>query len=133
MNSSTLKTLFLWMAIFLMVVFLWKTFQTNKGRTQEITYTEFSDQVDKGDVAEVTIRGKEVEGKYTEGASHDDLGTGFRLELPFDSDSAFIDRLQAAKVKVTAEEPKDNMLAVILFNYAPIILIVGLWIFFMRQ
>jgi cell division protease FtsH len=121
------------MAILLMVIFLWKTFQTNTGRTQEITYSEFTQLVQQGDVSELTLRGKEVEGKYVEGANPDDRTDGFRLQLPFEADSAFIDGLQEANVKVTADEAKDNVLGMLLFNFGPIILIVALWIFFMRQ
>ena len=50
--NSTLKTLFLWMAIFVVVILLWNTFQHSKANHQELNFTQFMEAVEKGKVAE---------------------------------------------------------------------------------
>ena len=66
--NSTVKTLFLWMAIFVVVILLWKTFEGGKGNRDELSFTQFLEMVQKGKVAEVTIRGQQLTGKYRAGA-----------------------------------------------------------------
>ncbi len=65
--NSTLKTLFLWMAIFVVVILLWNTFQNSKTTRHDLDYTEFSEAVARGRVAEVTIRGHQISGKFKAG------------------------------------------------------------------
>jgi cell division protease FtsH len=127
--NSTLKTLFLWMAIFVVVILLWNTFQHGKSPREELNFTAFMDQVVKGRVKEVTIRdGHEIRGKFK-----DPEGGDFSVELPIQPDSEFLARLERANVEISAEETKENPLLTVLFTWAPVLLIVALWIFFMRQ
>ncbi len=131
--NSTVKTLFLWMAIFVVVILLWNTFQNGKSSRAALGYSEFMDAVSKGKVAEVTIRGDhEVSGKFR-GVGEYQEGQEFTTTLPLPSNPALIDKLQAAHVDVRGEETKENPLLAILFTWAPVLLIVALWIFFMRQ
>jgi cell division protease FtsH len=131
--NSTVKTLFLWMAIFVVVILLWNTFQSGKSSRAELGYSEFMDAVQKGKVAEVTIRDDhKVSGKFRGGAEYQQ-GQEFTTMLPLAANAALIDTLQAAHVDVRGEETKENPLIAVLFSYAPVLLIVALWIFFMRQ
>jgi len=131
--NSTLKTLFLWMAIFVVVILLWNTFQNNKAASKELDYSALMAAVQKGRVAEVTILDdQEVKGKYKGGGEYAE-GTEFNSQLPFKSDSAFIQKLEAAGVSVRGEKTRENPLLTVLFTWAPVLLIVALWIFFMRQ
>jgi cell division protease FtsH len=131
-NSSMLKTLFLWMAIFLMVIVLWRGFNAGKGKIQEPTYTAFVEALDRGEIEEVTFRGQRLEGKFTaEAPVHP--GAEFRLYLPSADNEELLKKLTEKKVGVVGEEPKDGFLAAFLFNVLPILLLIGLWIFFMRQ
>ena len=127
--NSTLKTLFLWMAIFVVVILLWNTFQGGKSAQQELTFTQFMERVDAGKVAEVTIRGQQITGKFRDVG---DAGQEFKTQVPAQYD-ALVDRLEQAKVEIQVEEPRENPLIAVLFTWAPVLLIVGLWIFFMRQ
>jgi len=120
------------MTIFFMVILLWRSFQTNKGKVQEPTYTEFFETVDRNEVQEVTIRGQWVEGKYTPEASVTPGGS-FKFYLPFPDKSEMVEKLRESGIVIRGEEPKDGLIAAFLFNIAPILLLVGLWIFFMRQ
>jgi cell division protease FtsH len=131
--NSTLKTLFLWMAIFVVVILLWNTFQNGKAAAKELDYSALMQAVQKNRVAEVTIRDdQEVSGKYKGGGEYAE-GTEFTSQLPFKSDSTFIQKLESAGVVVRGEKTKENPLLTVLFTWAPVLLIVALWIFFMRQ
>ncbi len=129
--NSTVKTLFLWMAIFVVVILLWQTFQGNKANRQELSFTQFLEAVQKGKVAEVTIRGQQLTGKFRGGAEYNE-GEEFSTQLPPEYPDLVKD-LRAANVGITAEEPKENPIIAILFTWAPILLIVVLWVLFMRQ
>ena len=127
--NSTVKTLFLWMAIFGVVILLWNTFQGGKTAQKELTYSDFLSDVQHGRVAEVTIRGKQLTGKY----KGDSLaGQEFKTTL-LDDDPQLVPELRRYNVRIRAEEPRENPLLAVLLTWAPVLLIVGLWIFFMRQ
>jgi len=67
--SSTLRTLLLWLVIFVVVILLWNTFQVGKTTRHELTYSEFNEQLNKGQVAKITIDAipdKSFTGKVTE-------------------------------------------------------------------
>ena len=66
--NSTVKTLFLWMAIFVVVILLWQTFQGGKANRHELSFTQFLEEVQKKKVTEVTIRGQQLTGKFRGGA-----------------------------------------------------------------
>jgi cell division protease FtsH len=127
--NSTLKTLFLWMAIFVVVILLWNTFQGGKSAQQELNFTQFMEKVEAGKVEKVTIRGQQITGKFRDLG---DAGQEFKTQVPAQYDG-LVDRLEKSKVEIEAEEPRENPLIAVLFTWAPVLLIVGLWIFFMRQ
>jgi len=128
--SSTLKTLFLWMAIFVVVILLWNTFQRSKTNHQELSFTQLLEDVNAGKVKEVTIRGQQLTGKFKGGAEFPD-NEEFTTQLPNYPD--LVKDLQKSNVVIKAEEPRENPLIAVLFTWAPVLLIVALWIFFMRQ
>jgi cell division protease FtsH len=128
--NSTVKTLFLWAAIFVLVVVLWNTFQSGRIAQQELTYSEFVQKATEGKVDEVTIRGQQATGKFKGGGEYS-AGQEFKTILV--DDKELIPELKKLGVKIRGEEPKDNPLIAILLTWAPVLLIVGLWIFFMRQ
>ncbi len=130
--SSTLRTLLLWMVIFVVVILLWNTFQVGKTTRHELTYSEFNEQLNKGQVAKITLREQSITGIFKAGGQYA-KDEEFKVELPFRPDAEFTDRLIAAKVEVLAELPKENTMLTILVGWAPVLLLVGLWIFFMRQ
>jgi cell division protease FtsH len=121
------------MAIFVVVILLWMQFQNSKASAKELDYTSFLQAVQKGRVTEATISDdQDVTGKFRGGGEYPADGE-FKLQLPFKSDSAFIQKLEDAKVVVRGEKTRENPLIAILFTWAPVLLIVALWIFFMRQ
>ena len=130
--SSTLRTLLLWMVIFVVVILLWNTFQVGKTTRHDLTYSEFNEQLNKGQVAKITLRDQSITGLFKEGGQYA-KDEEFKVELPFRPDAEFTDRLITAKVEVLAELPKENTMLTILVGWAPILFLIGLWIFFMRQ
>ncbi len=117
------------MAIFGVVILLWNTFQGGKAAQKDLSLTDLMTAVQQGKVAEVTIRGKQLTGKYKgDGVG----GQEFKTTL-LDNDPDFVKQLRQSNVRIIAEEPHENPLLAVLLTWAPVLLIVGLWIFFMRQ
>jgi cell division protease FtsH len=129
--NSTVKTLFLWMAIFVVVILLWQTFQGGKANRQELKFSQFLELVQKRKVSEVTITGQQVTGKFKGGAEYTE-GEEFTTYVPADYPD-LVKVLSDAQVDIDVKEPRENPLIAILFTWAPILLIVVLWILFMRQ
>ncbi len=131
--NSTLKTLLLWMAIFVVVILLWNTFQAGKTVHKDLDFSAFRSALARGLVTEVTIKdNSRISGKLKGGAEYAE-GTEFTTSLPFKSDTDFVKELEASHVVIKAEETKENPVISILLGWAPLILIVAFWIFFMRQ
>ena len=128
--KHTVRTLIVWVAIFVVVILLWNTFQAGRVNRISLTFTEFLEQVEKDRVSEVTIRGQELTGTFSEGGqySEEDSFYTYLPEYP-----NLVQELRDSKVVIKAEEPKENPLVQFLFGWAPFLLIIGLWIFFMRQ
>ena len=130
--NSTLKTLILWLAIFLVVFLLWNTFQANKATRRDLKFSEFTTDIERGRIAEVTIRDHQITGKFKAGGEYAE-GDEFHTQVPPDYGGKLVDRLEAAKVPYDAQESKENPLLQMLFAWAPVLVIVALWVFFMRQ
>jgi cell division protease FtsH len=120
------------MVIFVVVVLLLYTFQTGRARRQTLTYNGFVEQLDKGHVSKVVITKQTITGSFSRGGQYAE-GEEFVVELPFTPDPAFADKLIAAKVKVEAQPLKESLFLAILINWTPVLLLIGFWVFFMRQ
>ncbi|MCB9378809.1 MAG: ATP-dependent metallopeptidase FtsH/Yme1/Tma family protein [Holophagales bacterium] len=120
------------MVIFIVVILLWNTFQAGRSERHDLNFNEFTTQLERGHVKTVTLRDKSVTGEFKEGGRYAE-GETFKVELPFEPDPAFVQGLLDKQVEVKAEPPKDNPLFAILVGWAPVLLLIGLWIFFMRQ
>ncbi len=73
------------MAIFGVVILLWNTFQGGKSVQKELPFSEFTSAVKKGEVSEVTIRGKQLSGKFSgrSAAGESQYAAGeFKTQLP---------------------------------------------------
>ncbi|MGN6551263.1 MAG: ATP-dependent zinc metalloprotease FtsH [Pararhizobium sp.] len=119
----------LWAIIALLLIALFNMFQQPSTRSggHEIAYSQFLQDVDNGRVQQVTITGQRISGNYTEGS-----GT-FQTYSPGDQD--LVGRLEKKNVKIVARPETDgsNTLFGYLISWLPILLILGVWIFFMRQ
>jgi len=118
------------MLIALAMVFLFNTFKSQRVEHEEISFSEFSAAVEAGKVKEVVIKGQEITGKYTEAAGKDKKA--FHTYAPEDPD--LVKSLRAKNVKITAKPMDDNpWYMTLLISWLPMLLLIGVWIFFMRQ
>jgi len=124
------RNLALWMLIALAMVFLFNTFKTQKVEQEEISFTDLNAAVEAGKVKEVTIKGQEITGKYTETSGKEKKT--FHTYAPEDPD--LVKSLRAKNVKITAKPLDDNPWYMsLLVSWLPMLLLIGVWIFFMRQ
>ena len=119
------KNLALWLVISLVMILLFNM-MTQKDREQKpITYTAFLEALDEGKVREVTVQGSNVEGKY-----NDDVL--FKTYAP--DDPNLISELRERGVIIQARPDEDRSFwFTLLVSWGPILLLIGVWIFFMRQ
>ncbi|WP_404862771.1 ATP-dependent zinc metalloprotease FtsH [Georhizobium sp. MAB10] len=119
----------LWAIIALLLIALFNMFQepTERANARDISYSQFLQDVDSGRIREVTIMGERISGVYTEN------GSAFQTYSP--GDTGMVQRLENANVAITARPEVDssNTLFGYLISWLPILLILGVWIFFMRQ
>jgi cell division protease FtsH len=121
------KNLALWVIIALLIFTLFNMFQgsPNKGPHQSLAFSDFIGAVDSGDVRDVTIQGKKVTGHYGDGRE-------FRTYLP--DDPSLIPNLSKKGVHIKAVPTEDELsIFGILISWFPMLLLIGVWIFFMRQ
>jgi cell division protease FtsH len=121
------KNLALWLVISLMMILLFNMFNKPRPTADKITFSDFITQVEAGKIASVTIQGNDIIGKY-EGKD----GKEFRSYKPSDAD--LTDKLLEKKITVNAkpEEEKFSWFSIFI-SWFPLLLLVGIWIFFMRQ
>ena len=122
------KNLALWIIIALLLVALFNLFQSSSshGPQTQIAYSEFLNDVNRGSVSDVTIQGPTLNGHYTDGRA-------FSTYTP--NDPALVGHLTEKNVRITAQPIDDNVPSLfgILINWFPMLLLIGVWIFFMRQ
>ena len=124
MNQAT-KNLALWLVLGLMFLLLFNVFTRQQGREPEIIFSDFWSAVERGDVQEVTIQGQHVHGKYQSGER-------FRTFSPSDPD--MVKTLREKNIRIAAKPEDDSpWYFVLLVNWFPMLLLIGVWIFFMRQ
>src|ERR1043166_2609010 len=119
------KNLALWLVLVLIFLFLFNIFSTQHSREPEIIFSEFTAAVDRGEIQEVTIQGHNIQGKYRNGER-------FRTFAPNDPD--LVKSLREKNIKIAAKpEDESPWYMVLLVNWFPMLLLIGVWIFFMRQ
>ncbi|MFN7972194.1 MAG: ATP-dependent zinc metalloprotease FtsH [Acidobacteriota bacterium] len=133
MNSGYWKSIVPWVVIIgVMMVLLW-LFKTAHPNDIDMPFSEFVAKVEGGDVTEVTITGNEITGKLKPlpPITPESKPQEFHTYAP-DWD-ALVGILKEHKVKITAKEPNRGALITNLFMWAPFVLLIGAWIFLMRQ
>jgi cell division protease FtsH len=119
------KNLALWLVITLMMVMLYNLFNQQQLAQNDISYSEFLAMVEADRVAEVTIQGQEIRAT--------DLNRSkFKIYAP--QDPALIQRLKDKGVTIVAKPPTESPWYMsVLVSWFPMIVLIGVWIFFMRQ
>ena len=124
---NNFRSLAVWIVIALLLFALFSLFQgqTQRMSSSDVSYSEFLSKVDSGEVKSVTISGDSITGQYTN-------GTGFQTYAP--QDSGLVATLRQKGVEIKARPAgSDEFLPSLIFSWFPILLMVGVWIFFMRQ
>ena len=128
--NPNFRNIALWAIIALLLVALFSMFQTTPAQTgsREIPYSQFLREVDSGRVRDVVVVGNRVTGSYVEN------GTAFQTYSPV-IDGGLIERLQSKNVTVIARPESDGSSGFLSYlgTLLPMLLILGVWLFFMRQ
>lgn len=119
------KNISMWLIIGLAMILLFNMFKAPQTNMFEMSYSDFMSAVGNGDIKNVTIQGKEITGKSN--------GQPFKVITP-DADNELIPFLRQNNVNIQAKKkPETPWYITILVSWFPMILLIGIWIFFMRQ
>ena len=122
------KNFALWIIIALLLVALFNLFQggANQGQQAQMAFSDFLADVRQGEIAEVTIQGNTISGRTSDGRQ-------FQTYAPDNAD--IVPRLEDTGVRITAKPAEESMhpLLSVLISWFPMLLLIGVWIFFMRQ
>src|SRR5512146_861725 len=126
--NSNFRNFAIWVFIGLLLVALFNLFQSPgvHVRGNEISFSQLLSDVDGGSVQDVTIAGNQITGHYSDGRN-------FQTYAP--NDPGLVDRLNKKGVKITAKPSEDDVpsLLGVLVSWFPMLLLIAVWIVFMRQ
>jgi cell division protease FtsH len=115
----------MWLVIGLTMILLFQLFNKPPRPSDSITYSEFWSNVEKGAINKVSLQGGEISGIGQDGRP-------FRTVAP--NDTELIPMLRQSSVDITVKKPEETPWYLTIFvSWFPMLLLVGVWIFFMRQ
>jgi cell division protease FtsH len=117
------KNLALWLVISLMMVMLFQIFKQPGRNNLSVSYSDFLNMVESGGVVQVTIQGDHITGMSNQGL--------FKTFAP--KDPELITLLRSKGVKITAKPEEDSSWFQVFLSWVPMLLLIGVWVFFMRQ
>ena len=121
------KNLILWVIIALVLMMVFNNFGPRKAATQQIAYSQFISDVKSGRVKSVVIEENNIDGKMDDGAT-------FSTYSPETDNAPLIGVLLSNDVVIEARAPEQHgLLTQIFISWFPMLLLIGVWIFFMRQ
>jgi cell division protease FtsH len=119
------KNLTLWLAVSITIILIFNLFNQPRLPHEEIIFSDFLFAIEEGIITEVTIRGDNIIGKYSDGRK-------FRTIALKDQDLYKLLREKGVRIIVKPEDQSPWYLT-LLASWFPILLLLGVWIFFMRQ
>ncbi|MBK1618520.1 ATP-dependent metalloprotease [Lamprobacter modestohalophilus] len=123
--SDMAKNLILWVVIAIVLMSVFNNFTATQSSPQTLAYSDFIAQVQQGQVKEVTVQGRTIDGVNQNGQRFTTFSPG---------DDGLVGDLLNNNVEIRAAPPeKPSVLMQILINWFPLFILIGLWIFFMRQ
>ncbi len=124
MNQSQ-KNIALVLTVFLVFLLVWQLFSQPKSSQKDVIYSEMLSYLEKGEISEVTVQGETITGKLSN-------GNVFRTYTP--KDDKIVTQLREKGVKISAKPPEESpWYMTLLVSWFPMLLLIGVWIFFMRQ
>ncbi len=126
MTQQFYKNMALWLVILMMILLLVTMLRQGQAVPDEVPYSKFIHQVEAGEIEAVTIEEKRIQGLTTSGGEFITVAPAVGDEL--------IKLLEAKSVEISAREPRESpMWQQILIMWFPFLLLIGLWLFFVRQ
>jgi len=125
--NSNVKTIIFWVVVVCMAVLLWAVVNRGHGKPDKaLNFTEFLNEVDAGNIKNATIDANQVKGDYTNGTQ------AYHTVVPNTYPELYT-KLKDRGVTMTINDSSASGWLWVLVNFSPIILVVGFWIFMMRQ
>ncbi|MGH6628993.1 MAG: ATP-dependent metallopeptidase FtsH/Yme1/Tma family protein, partial [Burkholderiales bacterium] len=126
--NDLVKNLLLWVVILVVLTSVFQSFSSRGGTAQPaLNYSDFLEQVRQDNVDRVHIEGQHVRGTLNN-------GTRFTTYSPETDNRSMIGTLIEHKVEIVGEPPKETPIIIqLLFNAFPILLLIAVWVYFMRQ
>jgi len=119
------RNLAFWLLISLFMIFLFNVFNKNQSVSRNLIFSDFLNMVQRGEVVQATIQGNRISFSTTGGET-------YRTYAPNYPD--LVKRLEGKAVKISAKPPEESPLwQSILISWFPMLLLIGVWVFFMRQ
>ncbi|MBO5441359.1 MAG: ATP-dependent metallopeptidase FtsH/Yme1/Tma family protein, partial [Alphaproteobacteria bacterium] len=122
------KSILLWLIafVFLSLAFNNLSMESARGSAEVIAFSDFMDRAEDNRVQSVTIVGNDIQGTYTD-------GTKFRTYAPYNP--GMVENLRKLGIKIEAQpiDTSESTFWGILISWFPMLLLIGVWIFFMRQ
>jgi len=129
MLNATIKNLLLWMVILVLIILAWNVFKTGTAAVEEISFSQFLDEVNQGHIQKVTIRGEEIRGTYKPDAGkRENLFKTYSANYP-----KLVEELRGRGVGIEVTPMKESSFVSALVMYGPLILLVAIWFVIMRQ
>jgi cell division protease FtsH len=130
--NSTVKTIMFWAFIVICLVLLFSVVNRSammSGKEQEIPFSSYMEKVQQGQVNDVAVQGMEVHGHFKGDGKEP---SSFHTTVPTNYPDMYT-QLNANKVQTTVKNEQGNIIWPILMNLGPLVLILGIWFFIMRQ
>ena len=121
------KNVLLWVIIAVVLMSVFNGFGTRSVSSDKLKYSEFLSEVERGAVREVEIGGRTIEGQFYSGGR-------FTSYAPAPVSDGLVDKLRSKEVSIAGKEPeRQSLLLQIFISWFPFLLLIGIWVFFMRQ
>ena len=124
--STTLKTLSLWLVVIVIAIVVWNVFSAGATREEPLIFTDFMRMVEEDRVASVTIS---VPSNHIEGETKD--GQTFTTVAP--TYDGLVGELREAGIAIEVDAQDQSPYMTALISWAPMLILIAVWIFFMRQ
>lgn len=121
---TTYRNILFWIAAGIIIIVLYSLLQPT-STIEKVQFSEFLNQVERGEVIDVVITGNQIEGKYSDGRDFKSVVT--------DKFDGLVGILRENKVNIDVKDTTRNPWFSYLFTWFPIIILILFWVFFMRQ
>ncbi|MAZ91813.1 MAG: cell division protein FtsH, partial [Maricaulis sp.] len=125
-----MRNLAIWALVFVLLLALFQLLQNSSDPatpSSEVTYSQFLNRVERDEISQATIQGATIRAQTATGQ------TIIATLPPQDNDTVRILRENDVDIRVQEENQDGNFLVTMLINWFPFLLLIGVWIFFMRQ